>query len=247
MIEISDLRKNFGESEILKDINLTIENGEFCVLLGASGSGKTTLLKILSGYENFDSGEVKIFNKSFTKCVKKDKSRQIITQNYSLMPWLNAKENIKFALKCYGIKDKNELENRAKKFLDLVHLSQKGENFPQNLSGGQQQRVAIARALSLDPSVLFLDEPFSALDPIVRANLQNELKNITKKKTCIFVTHDIDEALILGDKIVVLHGGKIIKELKNQFFTPNTAKYFEIKAEIFRLINGENSVIEYNI
>ncbi|ANE35713.1 nitrate/sulfonate/bicarbonate ABC transporter, ATP-binding protein [Campylobacter iguaniorum] len=247
MIKISNLKKSFGNAQILKDINLNIEKNEFCVLLGASGSGKTTLLKILSGHSSFDSGEVGIDGVKFKGQIASHKSRQIITQNYSLMPWMNAINNIKFALKCSGIKDKNELKKTAQKFLNLVHLGGKESLYPHSLSGGQQQRVAIARALSLNPKVLFLDEPFSALDPITRANLQTELKNIATNSTVIFVTHDIDEALFLGDKIVVLHSGAIIKEIKNPRFQPNHAKYFEIKAEIFRLINGEDNQIEYQI
>lgn len=247
MIKISNLKKSFGTTQILNDINLNIEKNEFCVLLGASGSGKTTLLKILSGHSSFDSGEIKIDSVKFKKQITAHKSRQIITQNYSLMPWMKAIDNIKFALKCSGVKDKNKLEKTAKQFLNLVHLGSKESFYPHSLSGGQSQRVAIARALSLNPKVLFLDEPFSALDPITRANLQTELKNIVENKAVIFVTHDIDEALFLGDKIVVLHNGKIIKQLKNPKFQPNSAKYFEIKAEIFRLISGENDEIEYVI
>ena len=119
--------------------------------------------------------------------------------------------------------------------------------YPNSLSGGQSQRVAIARALSLEPKVLFLDEPFSALDPVVRANLQSELKALMQNKQAIFVTHDIDEAILLGDKIVILHAGKIIKELQNPKFTPNTPKYFELKSTIYKLINGQVEDIEYMI
>ena len=119
--------------------------------------------------------------------------------------------------------------------------------YPNSLSGGQSQRVAIARALSLDPKVLFLDEPFSALDPVVRANLQSELKALMQNKQAIFVTHDIDEAILLCDKIVILHAGKIIKKLQNPKFTPNTPKYFELKSTIYKLINGQVENIEYMI
>ena len=234
MIEISNLKKSFKDICVLHDINLRVENGEFCVLLGASGSGKSTILKILSSLESFDGGSIKFDNYEFKNQIPSSKDRQIIMQHYSLMPWLNAEDNIKFALKCSGIKDKNKLENISKKY-------------PHSLSGGQCQRVAIARALALDPKVLFLDEPFSALDPVVRANLQTELKELTKNKQVIFVTHDIDEAILLGDKIVILHDGKIIKEIKNPKFTPNTPKYFELKSIIYKLINGEIENIEYMI
>ena len=247
MIEIKNLKKSFGNLSVLGDINLQIASGEFCVLLGSSGSGKSTILKILSSLESFDSGEIKFGTKSFKDKIPNSKERQIIMQHYSLMPWLNAEDNIKFALKCSGIKDKNKLENISKKYLSLVGLGNISKKYPHSLSGGQCQRVAIARALALDPEVLFLDEPFSALDPVVRANLQTELKALTQNKQVIFVTHDIDEAILLGDKIVILHSGKIIKELQNPKFTPNTPKYFELKSTIYKLINGEVEDIEYMI
>ena len=163
------------------------------------------------------------------------------------MPWLTALDNIKFALKCSGLKDKKLIDEIAKKYLSLVGLKDKMNLYPNSLSGGQSQRVAIARALSLEPKVLFLDEPFSALDPVVRANLQSELKALMQNKQAIFVTHDIDEAILLGDKIVILHAGKIIKELQNPKFTPNTPKYFELKSTIYKLINGQVEDIEYMI
>ncbi len=247
MIKIKNLTKSFGDAKILKGINLEIKQNEFCVLLGGSGSGKTTLLNILSGTSELSSGEISMQNKIYTKKISLDKSRQIITQTYSLMPWLSAKDNIKFALKCSGIKDKFEQEKRASKFLELVSLSHKAELFPHSLSGGQKQRVAIARALSLSPEVLFLDEPFSALDPITRTNLQKSLKQMSKTQTTIFVTHDIDEALFLADKIVVLHDGVIIKEISNPNFGVHDLKYFELKAKIFDLINGEDNEVEYAI
>ena len=247
LIKFNDVRLSYGDKEVLKGINLEIKQNEFCVLLGGSGSGKTTLLNILSGTSELSSGEISMQNKIYTKKISLDKSRQIITQTYSLMPWLSAKDNIKFALKCSGIKDKFEQEKRASKFLELVSLSHKAELFPHSLSGGQKQRVAIARALSLSPEVLFLDEPFSALDPITRTNLQKSLKQMSKTQTTIFVTHDIDEALFLADKIVILHDGVIIKEISNPNFGVHDLKYFELKAKIFDLINGEDNEVEYTI
>ncbi|MDL0088421.1 ABC transporter ATP-binding protein [Campylobacter gastrosuis] len=247
MIEIRNLRKKFLNTEVLKDINLFVKNGEFCVLLGASGCGKSTLLNILSATLEFESGEILVDKKSYKKRLKLDKTRQIITQTYSLMPWLNAVENIKLALKCYGVKDKNEREEIALKFLDMVGLLDKKDSFIHSLSGGQKQRVAIARALSLNPEILLLDEPFSALDPITRANLQKMLKILLKNTTTIFVTHDIDEALILADKIVILYDGVVIQTLKNPNLSPKDPSYFELKAKIFRLLSGVDDEVEYNI
>lgn len=247
MIEIKNLKKKFLNTDVLKNINLFVKNGEFCVLLGASGCGKSTLLNILSSTLEFESGEIIIDNTTYKKRVNLDKTRQIITQNYSLMPWLNAVDNIKLALKCYGINDKNKQEEIALKFLDMVGLLDKKDSFINSLSGGQKQRVAIARALSLNPKILLLDEPFSALDPITRANLQKMLKELLKNTTTIFVTHDIDEALILADKIVILYNGEVLEVLKNPNLSPKDPSYFELKARIFRLLSGVDSEVEYNI
>lgn len=247
MIRINNLQKYFNKECILDGINLHIAKDEFVVLLGASGSGKSTLLKILSGYEGFEGGDVQIASKQYSSKIPSHKTRQIITQQYSLMPWMSARGNIEFALKCYGIKDKKERKERADKFLKLVHLENKGDLFPHSLSGGQAQRVAIARALSLNPSVLFLDEPFSALDPIVRLKLQDELKTLSKGKCVIFVTHDIDEALNIADSIVILRQGKIVSNMANPRFDAHSANFFELKAKIFDILNGQNPQIEYMI
>lgn len=247
MIKINNLQKYFNKECILDGINLHIAKDEFVVLLGASGSGKSTLLKILSGYEGFEGGDVQIASKQYISKIPSHKTRQIITQQYSLMPWMSARGNIEFALKCYGIKDKKERKERADKFLKLVHLENKGDLFPHSLSGGQAQRVAIARALSLNPGVLFLDEPFSALDPIVRLKLQDELKTLSQGKCVIFVTHDIDEALNIADSIVILRQGKIVSNMTNPRFDAHSANFFELKAKIFDILNGQNPQIEYMI
>lgn len=247
MIKINNLQKFFNNECILDGINLHVKKGEFVVLLGASGSGKSTLLKILSGYESFEQGSISISGQDFSKKIPSHKSRQIITQQYSLLPWLSARANIEFALKCYGIKDKKERKERAQQFLVLVHLENKADLFPHSLSGGQAQRVAIARALSLNPSVLFLDEPFSALDPIVRLKLQADLKKLSANKSVIFVSHDIDEAINLADTIVILRQGKIVSKLKNPGFSPHSPSFFELKSKIFDILNGQDLDIEYMI
>lgn len=247
MIKINNLQKFFNNECILDGINLHVKKGEFVVLLGASGSGKSTLLKILGGYESFERGDVSVDNQNFSNKIPSHKTRQIITQHYSLLPWLSARANIEFALKCYGFKDKKERKERAQQFLTLVHLQNKADLFPHSLSGGQAQRVAIARALSLNPSILFLDEPFSALDPIVRLKLQAELKELCKNKSVIFVTHDIDEAINIADTIIILRQGKIAKKLKNPGFSPHSPSFFELKSKIFDILNGQDLDIEYMI
>lgn len=247
MIKIENLSKSFGDIKILDDINLHIEKNEFAVLLGASGSGKSTLLKILGWELDFESGKICLNSRIYQNKVKKDKNIQTIAQQSLLMPWLSAKENIKFALSCSGIKDSKQREKIALKYLELVHLEQRADFFPRALSGGQASRVNIARALALNPEILLLDEPFAALDPVIRLKLQNELKALSKNKTIIFVTHDIEEAMILADKIIVLSSGHIIKSIKNPHFEPNSLGFFELKSQIFELLNGKNISIEYNI
>ncbi|MCI6989786.1 MAG: ABC transporter ATP-binding protein [Campylobacter sp.] len=242
MIEIINLNKSYGSNQILKDLNLKINSGEFVVLLGASGSGKSTLLSILSARNSFDSGVIKINSQSFTNKIPPNKSRQLLTQNYSLMPWQSAIGNVKFAMNCAKKDSKN-----ASDFLTLVGLENRQNAHPNSLSGGERQRVAIARALAIDPDILFMDEPFAALDPIIRANLQKELKKMTRDKTVIFVTHDIDEAVILSDKIVVLKDGKIVLETQNPKLTPYSQNAIEFRSKLLRTMVGEYQQIEYEI
>lgn len=194
--------------EVLQDINLEIQEGEFISIVGASGCGKSTLLKMISGLDQATDGIVKVEGKVVEK---PSVDIGVIFQESRLFPWLTVEENIEF-----GIHEKMNKKNRKqliREYISLVELNGFEKAFPRQLSGGMQQRVSIARALINKPDILLLDEPFGALDAFNRMNMQNEILRIweTEKKTMILVTHDIDEAIYLGNRVVVLSNrpGKI--------------------------------------
>ena len=184
----------------LDHISLQIEKGEFICLLGPSGCGKTTLMNSIAGFETLTEGSITIDGQK----VKAPSEKYVtIFQNYGLLPWRTVEKNVELGLETLKV-PKQERKQIAMKYLQLVGLESFAKRHPAQLSGGQQQRVAIARGLAVDPEILFMDEPFGALDAITRYKLQDDLLHITKSqnKTVIFVTHDIDEAVFLADKIV---------------------------------------------
>ena len=186
----------------LDHISLQIEKGEFICLLGPSGCGKTTLMNSIAGFETLTEGSITIDGQK----VKAPSEKYVtIFQNYGLLPWRTVEKNVELGLETLKV-PKQERKQIAMKYLQLVGLEDFAKRHPAQLSGGQQQRVAIARGLAVDPEILFMDEPFGALDAITRYKLQDDLLHITKSqnKTVIFVTHDIDEAVFLADKIVVM-------------------------------------------
>ncbi len=205
--EVENVSKTFvsGDSDeeviALKDINLTIETGEFVSFVGPSGCGKTTTLRIIEGFEKPTEGSVKDDGELVTG---PSNQRGFIFQNYSLFPWLNVIDNVIFGLGING-KPEKESKKRAMEYLKTVGLEDFAERYPSELSGGMKQRVAIIRSLINDSKSLLMDETFSALDIQTKHKLQNQILKICKeqKKTIIFVTHDIDEAVYLSDRIVV--------------------------------------------
>ena len=205
--EVENVSKTFvsGDSDeeviALKDINLTIETGEFVSFVGPSGCGKTTMLRIIEGFEKPTEGSVKDDGELVTG---PSNQRGFIFQNYSLFPWLNVIDNVIFGLGING-KPEKESKKRAMEYLKTVGLEDFAERYPSELSGGMKQRVAIIRSLINDSESLLMDETFSALDIQTKHKLQNQILKICKeqKKTIIFVTHDIDEAVYLSDRIVV--------------------------------------------
>jgi nitrate/nitrite transport system ATP-binding protein len=196
-----------GPYPVLKDINLTVYEGEFICVIGHSGCGKTTLLNMVAGFNKPTSGEICLKSKPITK---PGPDRMVVFQNYSLLPWLTALENVYLAVKqVYPKKSKQEKMQIAKQTLEMVGLTEAMNKKPKQLSGGMKQRVSIARALSIRPEVLILDEPFGALDPITREELQEELLKIWQEHrvTALMITHEIDEALFLADRIVMMTNG----------------------------------------
>lgn len=251
MIKIQNCSKSFNQYKALENINLEISKGEFIVLLGSSGCGKSTMLNIIGGFENFDSGTISIDNINFINQTKPKDCIKIF-QDYALLTWQNALDNVAFALRAKGFSLK-EARSKALSYLKLVHLESLKDSFPLNLSGGQKQRVAIARALCVEPKILLLDEPFSALDNFTKISLQNELLKISKElqTTMIFVTHDIEEAIFLGDRIIIMSSnpGKIVADIKVRVDKNdrNTLEFLNLKREIAQYLSTYRFDIEYII
>lgn len=200
-----------GSYVVLDSINLTVKEGEFLCIIGHSGCGKSTLLDMVSGFRQPSEGQVRLQSKPITK---PGPDRMVVFQNYSLLPWLTAYENIYLGVNSvFPDKPKAEKEQITHDHLALVGLTEAADKKPGQLSGGMKQRVCIARALALRPQVLILDEPFGALDPITREELQEELLKIWTEHqvTVLMITHDIDEALLLADRLVMMTNGPAAK------------------------------------
>lgn len=209
ILKLKDVCQSFGTglhaTHVLKDINLDVKEGEFLVLLGFSGSGKTTLINLMSGLEKPSKGSVSFKGKEI---VEPSPDRGVIFQSYSLMPWLTVNGNVGLAVDTVfpGL-SKAERVAKVAHYVQMVGLSHAATRRPAELSGGMRQRVNVARALAMNPEMLLLDEPLSALDALTRANLADEIERIweTEKKTCVLITNDVDEALILADRIIALN------------------------------------------
>lgn len=207
MIEVQNVAKEYvserrGKVIALKDINLTVEDGEFISIIGPSGCGKTTLLKIIAGLIPASGGTVLVNGRQVTQ---PGPDRAMVFQNFALLPWADVLSNVAFGLEVQGV-PKAEREEKARALIQLVGLAGFEDRYPRELSGGMQQRVGLARALAVDPEVLLMDEPFGALDAQTRRLMQEELLRIYQReaKTVIFVTHAMDEAVRLADRVVLM-------------------------------------------
>jgi putative spermidine/putrescine transport system ATP-binding protein len=209
-VQLVELRRRFGEVSALDGLSLDLAPGELVALLGPSGCGKTTALRSLAGLERLDSGRVLLDGRDITHTPASRRDMGMVFQAYSLFPHLTARENVGFGLRLRR-KARAERLGAADRLLDLVHLADKGHSYPHELSGGQQQRVALARALAIEPQVLLLDEPLSALDAKVRSQLRDEIRRIQTEVgiTTLFVTHDQDEALAIADRVAVIFAGRL--------------------------------------
>ena len=220
LIELKDVRKSFKKNEVLKGINLSIEKGEFVSLIGPSGCGKTTTLKMLNGLIKPTSGDIIIDGESVltTNLIKLRRKMGYVIQQTGLFPHMTIQENIEIIPKLSGI-DKETLSLRIRGLMEMVGLSPDEYlwRYPAQLSGGQLQRIGVARAFAVEPEIILMDEPFSALDPITREQLQDEMISIQQRfhKTVVFVTHDMEEAIKLSDKICIMNKGQVV-----QFDTP---------------------------
>lgn len=214
MIRFEHVTKTFGETTALDDFNLSVEEGEFLTVIGRSGCGKTTMLRMINGLQKPDSGVVYVEEHDVSKADLIALRRKIgyVIQNKGLFPHMTVEKNITYVPVISGKKDKAENRKRAEELIRLVGLDPTMlERYPSELSGGQQQRVGIARALAAQPKLLLMDEPFGALDEITKQSMQNELLSLQKqlKMTVVFITHDIREAMKLGDRVLVMENGKI--------------------------------------
>lgn len=216
MITFEEVDKAYKEKLVLHKINLTINDGEFVVLIGSSGCGKTTLLKTINKLETVDRGLIKIDNVSIRQQNTLELRRRIgyVVQDAGLFPHMTIYDNIATVLRINNY-DSNNIENRIDELLEMVDLDPNSYKYlyPCQLSGGQKQRVGVARAFATNPDIILMDEPFSALDPVTRSDLQDAVVNLQKqfKKTIVFVTHDMDEAIKLADKICIIQKGWIVQ------------------------------------
>ena len=209
-LEIESLQKSFGTNAVVRDFDLAVAQGEFISFLGPSGCGKTTTLRMVAGFEHPDSGRIAIGGKDVTGLRANQRNIGMVFQSYALFPNMTVAENVAYGLKI-ARRPKDEIRQRVTEMLGLIKLPGMGDRYPHQLSGGQQQRVALARALSVNPQVLLLDEPLSALDAKIRISLREEIRAVQRKLgiTTIYVTHDQEEALSISDRIVVMSEGRI--------------------------------------
>ena len=209
-LEIKNMKKTYPNGDGVENINIQVHEGEFVTMLGPSGCGKSTILRTLGGFLKIDGGEILLDDQSIQDLPPEKRPTAMVFQSYNLWPHMTVYENLMFGLKIRKV-PKAVMKKEADEALKLVGMEGYGKKYPNQLSGGQQQRVAIARALLLKPSVLLLDEPFSALDAKIRQQMREELKRIQEELniTVVFVTHDQEEAMALSHRIVVMNKGVI--------------------------------------
>jgi len=209
-LDLTNVRKSFAQSTAVENFNLEVERGEFISFLGPSGCGKTTTLRMIAGFETPTSGKIEINGVDVTNTPPNRRHVGMVFQSYALFPNMTVAGNVGFGLKV-ARQPENAIKERVAEMLRIVHLSDFGNRYPYQMSGGQQQRVALARALAIQPQVLLLDEPLSALDAKIRVSLRNEIRTIQRQLgiTTIYVTHDQEEALSLSDRVVVMSNGRI--------------------------------------
>lgn len=251
LLELRNVTKSFGagstQIDVLSDINLSVNEGEFVAIVGFSGSGKTTLINLITGLLFPDQGEVLLQGKPISG---PGPDRGVIFQNYSLLPWLSVYSNVKLAVdEVFPQLSKKEKEAHVLKYIDMVNLTPAKDKKPSELSGGMRQRVSVARALAMNPEILLMDEPLSALDALTRGTLQEEIIKIWSrdKKTAILITNDVDEGILMADRIIPLTPGPnatLGPEFKVPFIRPRDITGINKDPEYKKL---RNEILEYLI
>jgi len=260
-LNISNVDVSFGSDDskvdILSNINLEVQQNEFIAIIGFSGSGKSTLISLLAGLQAPSCGYINLENK---KILKPDPSLGIMFQNYSLLPWLSVYENINLAVnKVFPNMSSKNKDSHIKKYIEMVNLTPASEKKPSELSGGMRQRASLARTLSMEPKILLLDEPLSALDALTRSSIQDEILRIweNEKRTVVMITNDVDEAVLMADRIIPLTIGpkatlgdefKIpLSRPRNRTTLNSSNEYKKLKRNITKYMlrmNAENSKIK---
>ncbi|MBW9221117.1 ABC transporter ATP-binding protein [Methanothermococcus sp. SCGC AD-155-M21] len=255
MIVLDNISKEFNRQMVLNGINLSVRDREIMVLLGPSGCGKTTLLKIIAGLIKQDRGSILINDESMDNYPPQERNIGFVFQEYALFPHKNVYENIAFGLKIRKLQE-SEIKSRVNEIMEILEIQHIRNKRISQISGGQKQRVALARALVIDPCVLLMDEPLSALDPVLRERLREELREILKKLgvTGLYVTHDLTEAMLLGDGVAVMNKGvlqqvgkpdEIFYHPKNEFVAKFVGVKNILKGTLLNL-EKDNAIIEIN-
>jgi putative spermidine/putrescine transport system ATP-binding protein len=248
-VRLEDLKRSYGAVTALNGLSLTIHAGELIALLGPSGCGKTTALRLVAGLEDVEVGRVVVGGEDVTRLPTNKRDMGMVFQAYSLFPHMTARQNVAFGLRLRGVKDK-ERKKRAGDMLDLVGLSAQADRYAHQMSGGQQQRVALARALAIQPKVLLLDEPLSALDAKVRGQLRDEIRRVQLEVgiTTLFVTHDQEEALAIADRVGVMRAGQLEQlaapgAVYSRPATPFVAEFVGLSNKLPARVSGGSALV----
>ena len=243
-VRMEGLSRRYGQVVALDGLDLTVQPGELVALLGPSGCGKTTTLRLLAGLEDADDGQITVGGADVTRLPASKRDMGMVFQAYSLFPHMTVRQNVAFGLRLRRV-GSAERDRRAMEMLDLVGLSAQADRYPHQISGGQQQRVALARALAIEPQVLLLDEPLSALDAKVRAQLRDQIRRIQLEVgiTTLFVTHDQEEALAIADRVGVMRDGRLEQlapptEVYSRPATPFVAEFVGLTNRLAGTVSG---------